>query len=157
MMSEIKSTISKDNDVVITEIEIAAPPARVFQALVEREQALQWGSGEDFEIIHWEMDVRPGGKWSFSSRERDPAGKVFDHNGEVLKLDPPHLLEISWFASWHPDLTHPTIVRWELTPTKIGTRLKVTHSNLAPLAGAAQGYGQGWPALVQQIKKFVEK
>ena len=66
MMSEIKSTISKDNDVVITEIEIAAPPARVFQALVEREQALQWGSGEDFEIIQWEMDVRPGGKWSFA-------------------------------------------------------------------------------------------
>jgi uncharacterized protein YndB with AHSA1/START domain len=158
-MTSAKSSITPDQDAVITEIEIAAPPARVFQALIEREQALQWGGGEAFEITHWEMDVRPGGKWRFSSRERasSGSGKVFDHHGEVLQLDPPRLLEVSWFANWHPDPTHRTIVRWDLAPSKLGTRLKVTHSNLAPLPGAAQGYSQGWPGLVQQIKSFVEK
>lgn len=157
MVSEIKSTITSDNDAVITDIEIAAPPPRVFQALIEREQALQWSSGEAFEIIHWEMDVSPGGKWNFSSRHRAREAKVFDRHGEVLQINPPHLLELSWFADWHPDPAHRTMVRWDLAPIKIGTLLKVTHSNLAPLAGAAQGYGQGWPVLVEQIKNLIEK
>jgi uncharacterized protein YndB with AHSA1/START domain len=39
--THIKSTITSNNDAVITEIEIGAPPARVFQALTDRAQALQ--------------------------------------------------------------------------------------------------------------------
>ncbi len=62
MTSTAKSVITSDNDAVVTEIEIAAPPARVFRALIEREQALQWGGGEAFEITEWEMDARPGGQ-----------------------------------------------------------------------------------------------
>jgi uncharacterized protein YndB with AHSA1/START domain len=161
MSSSAKCEITSDNDAVITEIEIAASPERVFRAIVDREQALQWGGGEAFEIILWEMDPRPGGKWKFVSRERsgkNPAGvDRVEHHGEFLEFDPPRLLVQTWFANWHPDPAHRTVVRWELTPTKTGTHLKVTHSGLAALAGAAQGYGQGWPGLVGQIKNFVEK
>lgn len=152
-----QSRITADNDAVISEIEIAAPPERVFQALIQRDQALQWGAGETFEVTEWEMDVRRGGKWRFVSRERASGGEAYVHHGEIIEIDPPRLLEYSWFASWHPDPKHRTVVRWELAPTKTGTHLKVTHSALAPLAGAAQGYGQGWPGLLQQIKTFVEK
>jgi uncharacterized protein YndB with AHSA1/START domain len=143
MTEQKQSTITADNDAVVTEIEIAAPPDRVFQAIVDREQAMQWGGGENFQIILWEMDVRPGGEWRFVSKERSgknpPGLDQFEHHGEYL------------------DPEHRTVVRWDLTPTKNGTHLKVTHSGLAPLSGAAQGYSQGWPGLVQQIKNFVEK
>jgi uncharacterized protein YndB with AHSA1/START domain len=155
------SQITSGNDSVVTEIEISAPPARVFQAIVDREQALQWGGGEQFEIILWEMDPRPGGKWSFVSKDRggnNPTGfDRFEHHGEYLEVDPPRLLVQTWYANWHSDPSHRTIVRWDLMPTKTGTLLKVTHSGLAPLSGAARGYSQGWPGLVQQIKNFVEK
>jgi uncharacterized protein YndB with AHSA1/START domain len=156
-VAETKSEITPDNDVVVTEIEILAPPGRVFQAIVERDQALQWGGGEEFEITHWELDPRVGGKWRLISKARKGAGQNIDHHGEVLQIDPPRLLEYTWFANWHPDPNHCTLVRWELTATKAGTVLKVTHSGLAPLPGVAQGYAQGWPSLVQQIKQFVEK
>ncbi|MGB8115629.1 MAG: SRPBCC domain-containing protein, partial [Candidatus Sulfotelmatobacter sp.] len=53
--------ITPDHDAVITEIEIAAPPERVFRAIVDPDQELQWGGGDNFEIILWEMDPRPGG------------------------------------------------------------------------------------------------
>ncbi len=149
--------ITPDNDAVVTEIEIAATPERVFQAITERKQALQWGGGKDFKIISWEMDARRGGKWRYTAEERKHPETKFDHYGEILQIDPPRLLEYTWFASWHPDPSHRTIVRWDLIPTSTGTRLKVTHSNLAALAGAAEGYAQGWPGLVQQIKNFVEK
>ena len=148
-----------DNDAVISEIEIAAPPERVFQALTDRAQALQWGTSDAFQIILWEMDVRPGGKWRFVSRERKGpgAGKEYDHHGEIIDLDPPRLLSYSWFANWHVPPTQPTIVRWELAPTTTGTRLKMTHSGLAPIPGACQGYSQGWPGLLLSIKNFLEK
>ena len=160
-MTDTDSKITPDLDAVVTEIEIAAPPARVFQAIVDRDQALQWGGGEKFQITHWEMDARPGGKWNFVSQERtgnNPGGlDRIDHHGEILEIDPPRLVVQSWYANWHPDPSHRTVVRWELTPTKTGTRLKVTHSGLARLAGAAEGYAQGWLGLVQQIKNFLEK
>jgi len=161
-MTNLPATqITPDHDAVISEIEIAAPPERVFQAIVAREQAMQWGGGGAFEILLWEMDPRPGGKWKFVSRERNgnhpPGIDRFEHHGEFLEVDPPRLIVQSWFTNWHPDPSQRTVVRWELTPTKTGTHLKVTHSGLAALAGVAEGYAQGWPGLVQQIKNFVEK
>jgi uncharacterized protein YndB with AHSA1/START domain len=153
------TTTTPDHDAVISEIEIAAPPERVFQSLITREQAMQWGGNDQFQLTHWEMDARPGGKWRLVSKQRTGpgAGANIEHHGEILEIDPPRCLEYSWFANWHSDPTHRTVVRWELTATKAGTHLKMTHSGLAPLAGACEGYSQGWPGLLQSIKRFVEK
>jgi len=157
--TNIKSAITNNNDAVITEIEIAAPPARVFHALIDSAQAQQWGSSEGFKTVLWEMDPRPGGKWHWISREVKGAdsNKDYDHHGEILEFDPPRLLSYSWFANWHENPLHPTQVRWELTPTKTGTHLKVTHSGLAQLPAACQAYSQGWPGLLQALKTFLAK
>lgn len=157
MTTNVKSVIAGNNDAVVTEIEIAAPPARVFQALTDRAQAVQWGSSNGYKTTLWEMDARPGGKWHWVSQEAKGAGQDFDHHGEILEFDPPRLLSYSWFASWHQNPSHRTVVRWELTAIKIGTHLKVTHNGLAQLAGACQAYSQGWPGLVQSLKNFLEK
>jgi uncharacterized protein YndB with AHSA1/START domain len=158
-MTEPKTSITPDKDAVVTEIAIAAPPERVFQALTDRAQALQWGSNDAYEMTYWEMDARPGGKWRFVSRQREAgaAAPDLDHYGEILEIDPPRLLAYSWFASWHENPTVRTVVRWELTPTTQGTHLKVIHSGLLPLPGACLGYSQGWPGLVQALKNFAEK
>ena len=78
-----KTIITPDRDAVVSEIEIAAPPERVFRALVNRDAALAWGNSEAFQITAWEMEARPGGRWRFSSRQRS-SDQVFDHHGEVL-------------------------------------------------------------------------
>jgi uncharacterized protein YndB with AHSA1/START domain len=154
------SMITPDQDSVVTEIEIGAPPERVFQALISREQALQWGGNQLFELTAWEMEARPGGKWRFISKERRPSGAYsvseFVHHGEVVEIDPPHLLVYTWFANWHEPPSRKTVVRWELTPTPTGTRVKVTHSGLAALPGAAKGYNEGWPGLLHSIKRYLE-
>jgi uncharacterized protein YndB with AHSA1/START domain len=152
--------ITPERDAVITEIFIAAPPERVFQALVDREQALRWGSKAEFVMTKWEMDARVGGKWVFVSKEQNPTGRYANidlvHHGEILQFDPPRLLEYTWFASWHPDPLRRTVVRWELSSVPGGTQLKVTHNGLAPMPEACQGYAQGWPGLVTRIKQFIE-
>ncbi|HUO26715.1 MAG TPA: SRPBCC domain-containing protein [Candidatus Aquilonibacter sp.] len=149
--------ITPDRDAVVSEIEIAAPPERVFPALIEREQALQWGKSDQYEITEWEMDARLGGRWRFVSTERKAGGQIYRHHGEILEIDPPRVLAYTWITSWQPDPSKVTVVRWELTATKQGTHLKLTHSGLAPISGAAEGYSQGWPGLLQQIRDFVEK
>jgi uncharacterized protein YndB with AHSA1/START domain len=154
--------VMPDRDAVVCEVEIAAPPARVFQALTDPAQARQWGSNLQFEITLWEMQARLGGKWRFISKEKGSGPSAynvseFDHHGELLEIDPPRLLLYSWFANWHEDPSHKTVVRWELTPAAAGTRLKVTHSGLAQLPKARKDYAQGWPGMLQLIKSHSEK
>jgi uncharacterized protein YndB with AHSA1/START domain len=151
-----KAFITPDQDAVISEIEIAAPPERVFQALISRDQALQWGGGNEYQITVWEMDPRPGGQWRLVSRER-ASERLFEHHGKVLEVDPPRLLVYTWFANWHADPNHPTVVRWELSHISARTHVKVTHSGLGPLPEAAAGYSQGWPGLLEDLRKYCER
>jgi hypothetical protein len=51
-----KAIITPDQDALISEVEIAAPLDRVFT----REQALQWGKSDAFQVTRWGMEARPG-------------------------------------------------------------------------------------------------
>jgi uncharacterized protein YndB with AHSA1/START domain len=151
--------ITADQDAVVSEIFIAAPPERVYRALIEREQALQWGSSTEFLLTKWEMDPRIGGAWTFVAKQRSGSGKYkhdLVHHGEITEFDPPRVLAYTWLASWHSNPLHQTTVRWELLPVSGGTQVKVTHSGLAPMPDDCKGYAQGWPGLVARIKAFVE-
>jgi uncharacterized protein YndB with AHSA1/START domain len=151
-----KTIITPDRDAVVSEIEIAAPADRVFEALVNRDQAFQWSKSDAYQLVDWELDARLGGKWRSTSREK-ASSKVFDHYGEVVEVDRPRVLAYSWYANWHSDASHRTVVRWELMPTSTGTHVRVTHSGLAALPDACAGYNQGWPGLLEQVKIFCER
>ncbi len=147
-------------DSVVTEIDIAAPPARVFAALTDVQQLKQWWISSICEEVVWKMDARDGGEWSFST---SPASKTinavnqFKCRGKILEFQPPHRLVYSWVANWNDKPDAVTIVKWELTPTPGGTRLKVTHSGLAEQKVAREDYRGGWPGVLENLKKFVEK
>ena len=114
-----------------------------------------------FEVIRWELEPRLGGRWRFTGREKVSSGRYsvseFDHWGEVLEINPPYLLAYTWYANFHQPPTQRTVVRWELTPVAQGTRLKVTHSGLAPLDQPRKDYSQGWPGLLDAIRQYLEK
>ena len=80
----------------------------------------------------------------------------FECHGEILELDPPHLLVYTWFGNWHDNQALRTVVRWELTPDSGGTHVKVTHSGLAQEDAARKDYSSGWPGVLEKLKKFVE-
>jgi uncharacterized protein YndB with AHSA1/START domain len=148
----------QENDSVVTEIFISAPRERVFKALIDREQALKWGDGPRFTMTEWEMDARVGGKWSFVSKDRSnkESASGMAHHGEILRLEPPRLLEYTWYASWHSNQLQETVVRWDLSSVPGGTQVKVTHSGLAQMPAERKGYAGGWPGLLAAIKEFVE-
>jgi hypothetical protein len=87
--------ITPDQDVVTCEIFIAAPPARVFQAITDPNQMPRWwGQSDLYTITQWKADVRVGGKWSSDGVGAD--GTTFHLDGEYLEVDPPRLLVHTW-------------------------------------------------------------
>jgi uncharacterized protein YndB with AHSA1/START domain len=153
--------IIRDQDSITCEIDIAAPPERVFQALTDPAQARQWGNSQEFKFRVWEMDARLGGKWRFlcvetSGKPNKYGVDEFDHWGEIIEIDPPQLLVYTWNTNFHENPKQKTIVRWDLTAIPTGTRLRVTHSGLADESKARADYSQGWPGLLQAVKAHAE-
>jgi uncharacterized protein YndB with AHSA1/START domain len=152
----LPSIVSPDNDTIVSEIDIAAPIDRVFKAICDEETVRRRSPhlGGAFD-----MDLRVGGKWRLEMPLPKPhrGVTVIKHEGEVLELDPPRLLVYTWFANFHSDPQHRSIVRWDLTPTKSGTHVKVTHSGLASEPSACKDYAGGWPGVLEEIKTYAEK
>jgi uncharacterized protein YndB with AHSA1/START domain len=147
------------NDAIVSEIQIAAPPARVFEALTDPAQLALWFGNAACALKHWKMDARLGGRYGYATEK----GRVvingvseFECHGEITEFDPPRLLAYTWIANWHNDKSRRTVVRWELFSEGNGTRVKVTHSGLAGENAASEDYSQGWPGVLQQLKIFAE-
>ncbi|MGB9402070.1 MAG: SRPBCC domain-containing protein [Candidatus Acidiferrales bacterium] len=150
-MAASKST--PDADALVSEIHVAAPPERVFQALVSPEQVPQWwGQRGVYRCTKFQSDLRVGGKWR--SEGLGPDGGNFKIAGEYLEVDPPHLLAYTWIASWTGDVK--TTVRWELEPTSNGTLVRIRHLGFAAHPEAAQNY-KGWPSLLGFLQAFLER
>ncbi len=152
-------TVTPDQDALVSEIHIAAPPERIFKALIDPKQVLQWWTSDDCQIEDFAMDPRPGGGWRYDTKQTKMnvnGVSKFHCEGEVLEYDPPRVLAYTWIANWHEHPAQRTVVRWELAASKGGTLLRVTHSGLANLPVSRKDYSGGWPGVVEQIKKFIE-
>jgi uncharacterized protein YndB with AHSA1/START domain len=146
-------SVTPDQDTIIGEVFIAAPPERVFQALTDPQQLLQWwGQKGMFQSTRWSIDPRVGGKWRGEAEMR---GSSFWMEGEYLEFDPPRLLVYTWVTSM-PGET-PSTVRLEMKAEGQGTRVKLQHSGLAANPAALVNYRGMWPSMLVWMREFVEK
>ncbi len=147
------ATITPDQNAVIAEVFIAAPPARVFQAISDPSQLPRWW-GQDglYHVTKSTMDVRPG-------------GKTFWVEGEYLEVDPPKRLVHTWVSSYD---TARTVVRWELEPQTVnalhpsgprksgtGTLVRVRQEGFAGNFESAKAHGDGWKRVLGWLEAFV--
>lgn len=152
--------VTPDLDAVVSEIDTAAPPDRVFQALTDSKQLARWFTDASCPVKSWHMDARQGGRYSYATEKGNfeiNGVSEFECHGEIIEFDPPRLLAYTWIGNWHADKQRTTIVRWELTPSGTGTHVKVTHSGLAQEQTAREGYRGGWSGVMEKLKQFVEK
>jgi len=161
------ATIIPDQSIIVAEIFIAAPPARVFEAITDPHQAPRWWGQEGmYRITEWKGDVRRGGKWSSLGVGAD--GTSFQVEGEYLEVDPPRLLVHTWVSSWCSPLT--TVVRWELEATDVhglhpngprragtGTLVRLRHEGFATAPAAALSHAEGWKRVLGWLQGFAEK
>jgi len=146
-------TVTPDQDTVLAEIHIAAPPERVFQAISDPNQLKNWwGQKGKYHHTQIECDIRPGGKWRSAGAGDD--GKKFEVSGEYLEVDPPRLLVYTWDANF--DGGTATTVRWELRPHEGGTLVKLQHSGFAKQPEVSKHYSGGWPTVLAWMQAYVE-
>jgi uncharacterized protein YndB with AHSA1/START domain len=141
---------------IVESIDIAATPECVFRALTEPEALLAWwGDPTSYPAIHWEMDLRRGGKWL--SRWKNLAdGTEFELGGEVLEVRAPHLLVVSWSDERYPGLDHTT-VRYEVERLSSGgSRVRVTHSGFEGARPDFDDYNGGWSMVLSSLRRHAE-
>ena len=160
MISMPQTLVTPDKDAVISEVQIAAPPERIFQALTSSDLLMRWWNGEGgpCRVKVWEFEARVGGRWRCAVE--DPSRKMLPRGegtttGEIVEFDPPRTLVYTWLASFHSNPEVVTLVRWDLVPNQGGTLVKMTHSGLKPLPEGA-GYAEGWPGVIGSLKSFAE-
>jgi len=160
------AAITPDQDAVVAEIFIAAPPDRVFQAITDPSQVPRWwGQQGLYHITEWKGDLRPGGKWSSVGVGAD--GTSFRVDGEYLEVDPPRRLVHTWIPSWASPLK--TVVRWELEPRTVhglhpsgpkkagtGTVVKIRQEGFAGKAREAAGHTEGWKRVFGWLETYLE-
>ncbi|WP_214474865.1 SRPBCC domain-containing protein [Mesorhizobium sp. dw_380] len=137
---------------ILATVTIAAPPERVFRALTADDQIpLWWRSDELYRTTRHRADVRPGGAWRSEGIGAD--GQEFHVQGEYLKVEPPHLLVMTWKAPWDDD--NVTIVTYTLEEVDAGTRLILRHEGFAAREGACRDHGLGWERVLDWLATFL--
>jgi uncharacterized protein YndB with AHSA1/START domain len=161
------ATITPDKNTVVAEIFIAAPPARVFEAISDPKQTARWwGQAGLYRLTETSADLRPGGKWRSAGVGAD--GTEFHVEGEYLEVDPPRRLVHTWIGSYTAGLK--TTVYWELEPTDVlglhpagpkkagtGTLVRVRQEGFAGFPEQAASHGEGWKHVLGWLEAYVEK
>ena len=139
---------------IVERVEIAATAARVFRALTTPTELLAWwGDRATYPSTHWEIDLRVGGQWL--SRWRGPDGEVFALGGEILELEAPYRLVVSWWDERYPGLP-VTTVRYEIAETRNGVEVIVTHSGFDGERQDFADYHGGWPTVLRKLRAHAE-
>jgi uncharacterized protein YndB with AHSA1/START domain len=130
-------------------IEIAAPADRVFRCLTDPRELMLWWTTPDYPSLHWEVALERGGKWL--SKWRGPRGEEFALGGEIVDVEPPVLLEYTWWDDRYPDLPL-TRVRYDIEPTDSGCRVRIRHYGFDDVRVDFNDYNGGWPHLVWVLR-----
>lgn len=139
------------------EIEINAPPAKVWAELATVKGMKEWlGRNLVFEY-------RVGGR--FQMEGVLPGEGPYRFTGEVVKITPEKELVFTWKSELGEDGEWPThtLVTFQLEPTSKGTRVTLIHDGFEALGAvlgksAYEGHIQGWTLseTLKELKTAVE-
>lgn len=147
------------DDRIEKQIEIAAPVSRVWQALTDSQQFGEWFR------VKMEGPFVPG--QSVGGQLTWPGYEYLRMEIVVKEIKP----EIYFSYTWHPYAVDPkvdysqetpTLVEFQLEPTKIGTLVKVIESGFDKIpsdrrAEAFRMNNNGWAQQMDNIKDYVAK
>lgn len=133
---------------ISTEIEIKAPPERVFDAWVTPSEVVAWWGEEGmYRVTRWEGDIRTGGRWRSEGVSAD--GSTFLVEGMYLLVDRPNALSFTWKHDWGDE--PETTVELRFLPTSDGTLLKLRHSGFSTDA-SRDNHANGWPRVFRWLQ-----
>ena len=130
-----------------------ADPETVFAFVTRAEHLAKWWGPEGMTLPQTQLDLTKPGPWM--SVMMNAEGKRFKVTGEVVAVDPPKSVEITW--AWHDENDrrgHESTVRFEVRPDgKGGTLFSLIHSGLAD-EDAARNHEMGWTSSLRKLERL---
>ena len=141
---------------IMASAEIAAPPERIFNALITDEVERWWGSAGTYQMKYWSADLRVGGRWSCVISTAD--GRHLPACGEFLDIETPRRIVQTRAYGWdHPTLgRRQTTVAYLLEPIAGGTRLTICNGGFAGLTDAAAEHAEDWGRVLGWLQAYAE-
>jgi uncharacterized protein YndB with AHSA1/START domain/DNA-binding transcriptional ArsR family regulator len=126
---------------------INAEPERVWRAITDGDETVQYYYG-----TRVKSDWKVGSRISYDNDDGTVAA-----DGEVIAIDPPTRLEMTFIARWDPEAeANPVRHIWELEASDGATKLTVTTRGLKRDSAQAADFGSGIVYIVSGLKTFVE-
>jgi uncharacterized protein YndB with AHSA1/START domain len=127
---------------------IRTTPRKLWDALTQPEFTRQYWVG-----THQETTWEQGASWKLMI----PDGRVGD-SGEVLEIDPPRRLVLSWRNEFLPDLHQEGYSRATFTLEAQDELVKLTviHEMDTPDSKLIAGVSKGWPSILSSLKSLLE-
>ena len=119
-------TLPSDREILITRV-FDAPAALVFRAWTTPELVRRWWSGDAAPLVVCDIDLRPGGRWRYVTRDAD--GTELGWHGEYLEIEAPRRLVSTETFEGYPDASaQDTLVLTERDGTTVLT-VTVLHAS----------------------------
>lgn len=129
---------------------IKASPAKVFAAISQPKQMLQWWGPDAGPTLRVDADVRPGGKFSVVFRLMN--GQEHNPTGIYQDVIPEKKLAFTWDIA---GVDEPkSLVTFLLKPIDGGTELTLTHEHL-PDEASCKSHENGWSGLLDKLPGFL--
>ncbi len=138
--------MSNDKFVYVTYIRTT--PEKLWEALTKPEfTRLYWA--ETWQESEW----KKGSSWQIKVRD----GRVAD-KGEVLEIDRPRRLVVSWRHQLSPEMHEEGFSRcaFEIEPANQCVKLTVTHEIDKLGSKLLKAVSGGWPAILSSLKSLLE-
>jgi uncharacterized protein YndB with AHSA1/START domain len=120
------------------------PQAKVWRAITEPDQLRAWFAHIlDYDRLR--IELRPGARIEFVPKAEHAA--LGAGHGEVVRVDPPNLLEYTWDTE---------TLRWELEPLAGGSACRLVFINIFDDRSAAAALGAGWHAGLDLLEALLD-
>lgn len=134
---------------IIREIDIEATPETVFEFFVDPAKLTRWLATEAT------LDPRPGGVCHHVHTGAGPERRQFFMEGEFVEVDPPNRVVFTWGFDGPDAHVRPggSTVEVTLSATETGTRVRLVHRDLPPIAVA--DHSEGWTTMLARLIEAV--
>ena len=127
---------------------IRTTPEKLWRALIDPEFTRRYFF-ESWQDCAW----KEGASW----RMVVPDGRATD-SGQVLEIEPPRRLVLSWRNEFRPELHEEGYSRctFELEPKGSSVKLTIVHEIDRPDSKLVQAVSNGWPHILSSLKSLLE-